>query len=69
MYLCGHPGTGKTSTLHLVLSNMKTNTNKVNLFNNLDIMLYNAMTFRDVKKFCFKLLADLTMNLTGEDID
>lgn len=24
MYLCGHPGTGKTSTLHLVLHKFKT---------------------------------------------
>lgn len=45
MYLCGHPGTGKTSLLNLVLSEMK-NKNK-----NLEIFLYNAMTYNDVKSF------------------
>lgn len=27
------------------------------------------MSFRDVKKFCFKLLDDLTLSLTGKEVD
>lgn len=71
MYLCGHPGTGKTSTLHLVLSQIKQNTSNDPIYKEAihNIMLYNAMTFRDVKKFCLKLLKDLTLQLTGQEID
>ena len=71
MYLCGHPGTGKTSTLHLVLSKIKQNLNKDPLYDNImnNVMLYNAMTFRDVKKFCIKLLTDLTLQLTGQELE
>lgn len=45
IYLCGHPGTGKTSLLNLVLSEMRAK----NL--NQEVFLYNAMTYNDVKSF------------------
>lgn len=32
-------------------------------------MLYNAMSFRDVRKFCLRLLKDLNLLLTGEAFD
>ncbi len=65
MYLCGHPGTGKTSTLHSVLSAVKLNEKEETIYDNLEIMLYNAMSFRDVKKFCIQLVIDLSYILTG----
>jgi len=69
MYLCGHPGTGKTSTLHKVLSTVKTNEKHEPIFENLEIFLYNAMSFKDVKRFCSKLLGDLTEKLMGTEFN
>ena len=69
MYLCGHPGTGKTSTLHKVLATLKANERHESIYENLDIFLYNAMSFKDVKRFCIRLLSDLTEKLVGEVID
>jgi Cdc6-like AAA superfamily ATPase len=69
MYLCGHPGTGKTSTLHKVLSIVNTNERCEPIFENLEIFLYNAMSFKDVKRYCQKLLADLTERLTGSELN
>jgi len=59
MYLCGHPGTGKTSTLHNVLTKVKRNPENIPLYKNCEILLYNAMSFKDVKKFCVRLIKDL----------
>lgn len=69
MYLCGHPGTGKTSTLHKVLSQVKANEQKLPIYENLEIFLYNAMTFKDVKRYCLRLLVDLNERLTGNPCD
>lgn len=52
MYLCGHPGTGKTSTLNLVLSSIVSGDIKANLLNKLEVVMYNAMSFKDVRAFC-----------------
>ena len=49
MYLCGHPGTGKTSLLNQVLAKTK----------DFELFMYNAMTYSDVKSFCLTLHADL----------
>lgn len=35
----------------------------------MEIMLFNAMTFRDVKKFCFKLYKELALKLTNVEVD
>jgi Cdc6-like AAA superfamily ATPase len=59
MYLCGHPGTGKTSTLNFVLSGFVSGNIKSNLLNRLTVQMYNAMSFSDVKSFSFQLLDDL----------
>lgn len=56
IYLCGHPGTGKTSTLNYVLSSFVSGDIKANLLNQLHVSMYNAMSFKDVKSFCFQLL-------------
>jgi Cdc6-like AAA superfamily ATPase len=46
MYLCGHPGTGKTSSLNYVLSEMSKNKDL-----SFKPLLFNAMTYSDVKSF------------------
>lgn len=54
MYLCGHPGTGKTSALNQVLSTVhKESEGEFELF------MYNAMTYNDVKNFGITLYKDL----------
>ena len=65
MYLCGHPGTGKTSTLNLVLSQMK-NDAKITLINPIEIIQFNAMTYSDVKTFAYQLSDELTERLTDQ---
>lgn len=65
LYLCGHPGTGKTSTLNLILSEMKHNGHSIGA-NTMEISLYNAMTFSDVKSFGLQLIEDFSLQLTGE---
>jgi Cdc6-like AAA superfamily ATPase len=67
MYLCGHPGTGKTSTLNFVLSNLVSGSVEANLLRKLKVDMYNAMSFKDCKSFCFQLLTDLSPRMTGED--
>jgi Cdc6-like AAA superfamily ATPase len=66
LYLCGHPGTGKTSTLNYILSGFKSGNIGANLLYKLSVHMYNAMSFRDVKSFCFQLLEDLSLHLTGK---
>jgi Cdc6-like AAA superfamily ATPase len=68
MYLCGHPGTGKTSTLNYVLTNFVGGNIKANLLNQLQVIMYNAMTFSDVKSFCIQLLEEQSAKLTGSPI-
>lgn len=46
MYLCGHPGTGKTSSLNLVLEKLKGKKNY-----NFRVFMYNAMTYTNVRSF------------------
>ena len=57
MYLCGHPGTGKTSSLNSVLSQMK---------GNFKPLLFNAMTYPDVKSFALVLYEQLHEEFLGE---
>ena len=65
IYLCGHPGTGKTSTLNYVLSDFVSGNIKAHLLKKLEVSMYNAMSFKDVKSFCIHLLEDLSLKLTG----
>lgn len=61
MYLCGHPGTGKTSLLNQVLANLKQKDCTFELF------MYNAMTYSDVRSFAITLHQDITERLTGKE--
>mgnify|MGYP001626780497 CR=1 FL=1 len=64
MYLCGHPGTGKTSSLNQILSRLRRASakGKVNQF---QLYMYNAMTYTDVRSFALSLLQELTEKKTG----
>ena len=33
------------------------------------IKLYNAMTFKDVRRYCQRLYSDLVLDLTGQEVD
>jgi cell division control protein 6 len=58
LYLCGHPGTGKTSTLNLVLQEIKQDVPKT-LLNPVEVFQHNAMTYHDVKTYEFQILKEL----------
>ena len=62
MYLCGHPGTGKTSLLNQVLSGLKKKEDE-----GFELFMYNAMPYNDVKSFAITLEADITEKLTGKE--
>lgn len=61
MYLCGHPGTGKTSSLNVVLEKLKRLEQPFHLF------MFNAMTFKDAKSFMIVLLKELESRLHGTE--
>jgi predicted NACHT family NTPase len=60
MYLCGHPGTGKTSSLNSFLANMRKNSEL-----KFEPLLYNAMTYSDVKSFSLVLHEELHEKFFG----
>jgi len=62
MYLCGHPGTGKTSSLNLVLEKMRAEKDQ-----DFYLFMFNAMTYQDVKTFLIILQQDLTKAITGKE--
>ncbi len=68
LYLCGHPGTGKTSTLNFVLSGFTSGNLEANLIRRLSVSMYNAMSFKDVRSFCCQLLIDLSPKLSGQEM-
>lgn len=61
MYLCGRPGTGKTSSLNYVLGSML-----VEGTANFKPFLFNAMTYSDVRSFAIKLHEKLHLAYFGE---
>ena len=63
MYLCGHPGTGKTSLLNQVISRLK----KDETIAQFELYLYNAMTYNDVKSFGITLHADVMERITKQE--
>jgi Cdc6-like AAA superfamily ATPase len=65
MYLCGHPGTGKTSTLNQILQTLR-NESLLGESDEFQLYMYNAMTFTDVRSFALSLLQDVTEKKTGQ---
>ena len=61
MYLCGHPGTGKTSSLNYVLAQLRQEG-----IHDFKPLMFNAMTYFDVKSFAFKLHEMLHEEFLGE---
>ena len=64
MYLCGHPGTGKTSSLNQILSKLRKAAAKGKA-NEFQLYMYNAMAFVDVRSFSLSLLQEVTEKKTG----
>jgi len=62
MYLCGHPGTGKTSLLNQVLSSLRKSEEQP-----FELFMYNAMPYNDVKSFAITLEADMKEKFTGKE--
>jgi Cdc6-like AAA superfamily ATPase len=58
MYICGQPGTGKTSTLNLVLSQIHKDF-KISLMSPIEVFMNNAMTYTHVRSYGFVLLRDI----------
>ena len=63
MYLCGHPGTGKTSSLNLILSQLRKHADKGDV-GDFHILMFNAMTFTDAKSFSLSLLQSIQEKMT-----
>lgn len=55
IYLCGHPGTGKTSSLNQILQKLRNAAAKGNC-DEFQLYMYNAMPFTDAKSFALSLL-------------
>ena len=68
MYLCGHPGTGKTSSLNQILATLRRAAAKGKI-NEFQMFMYNAMPFTDVKAFGLSLLQEVTERKTGFEVD
>jgi len=64
MYLCGHPGTGKTSLLNQILQSLRKDSHRGKA-DEFQLFMYNAMTFTDVRSFALSLLQDVTEKKTG----
>jgi Cdc6-like AAA superfamily ATPase len=65
MYLCGHPGTGKTSLLNQVIARL----NQDETTPEFELFLYNAMTYSDVKSFGITLHFDVNNRLQVSEDD
>ena len=68
MYLCGHPGTGKTSSLNQILAGLRKDAQRGKA-NEFQLYMYNAMTYTDVRSFALSLLQDVTERKTGIRVD
>ena len=67
MYLCGHPGTGKSSSLNHVLQQLRRDGRKGKI-DEYQLFMYNAMAYTDVKNFTLSLLQEATEKKTGEHV-
>ena len=63
MYLCGHPGTGKTSLLNQVIAGLREEQSPAKF----ELFLYNSMTYNDVRSFAITLLCDVNERITNVD--
>ena len=68
MYLCGHPGTGKTSSLNQILQGLRRDSQEGQV-KEFQLFMYNAMPFTDVKSFALSLLRDVIETKTGVETE
>ena len=57
MYVCGHPGTGKTSIINKILKELQEEKSKVKVFN------YNGMVFNNLFEFSKRFIVDMKEKL------
>jgi len=62
LYICGHPGQGKSAVVDQVLSDHIEKLPKVVIFR------YNAMNFESLKKFIIKIMDDVPLKAVSEQI-
>ena len=68
MYLCGHPGTGKSSSLNQILAKLRRDAAKGKI-KEFQLFMFNAMPFTDVRSFALSLLQEVTENKTGTQVE
>jgi Cdc6-like AAA superfamily ATPase len=61
LYVCGHPGTGKTSTLKRLLANIEETRKKE--WDNIIVFNYNGMAFKNLYQFCKTCILDCRKTL------
>lgn len=67
MYVCGHPGTGKSSTMRVILKNFdKQMANDENLKKTLHIFNYNGMIFKNLYDFSVQFIKDFRMDFLNK---
>ena len=64
IYLCGQPGTGKTSSLNQVLATLRKDSGE-NRIPEFQLFMFNAMTYTDVRNFALSLLQEVTEKKTS----
>ena len=68
MYLCGHPGTGKSSSLNQILANLRRDAARGKI-KDFQLFMFNAMPFTDVRSFALSLLQEVTESKTGVQVE
>ncbi len=68
MYVCGHPGTGKSSILRLILQEYREKMNEDPLLNQkLHIFNYNGMIFKNLYDFSVQFIKDFRKDFLGKE--
>jgi broad-specificity NMP kinase len=64
LYICGHPGTGKTSSLNLILNDYRYE----GVYSDRDVIIYNynAMRFSELVSFEQRLCEDILKDIVKD---
>ncbi len=58
LYVCGHPGTGKTSVINSIVKGLSRENEEVPVEEQVIIFNYNGMTFSNLKEFAIRMMLD-----------
>ena len=68
MYVCGHPGTGKTSIIRVILQEIYAKTHTDDEYRtSIMVFNYNGMIFKRLYEFSTQLIKDIRWKLKGKD--